>query len=363
MSQSHRMDLPALRHPGLSWKHLLALWAVLTAAIIPAMLFIIAVEREVSQYSTLTFETYARQALGAADFARAIRICTGALKVGISRSDYWGKAYMLRAQAYACAGKTSEALSDLQTCARCWVRSYYFASEAERNEAAIFGTALGRALLESGDAAAARGAISAAGVASGRPVEYLYEQRAALSEAQRHALWSQAPYIVLEDFEGANPPLIEKAAEEQGRELVASHIEEVASPEPGRCAAFELSAATKPGKSWYGIPLYVPLSERPFAIRAAVKCEPAVEAGVVLAYWFEQAHKSASTSDAPSSDLGDGWKLYDIRRDFFAERAAYAKQVGYDPTGGIISRLSVGLEQGPAVRCWVSQIEIYISNP
>lgn len=343
-----------------SWKAIVAAWAVLTVAILPALAFVVLTEREVSQYSTFTFEHYVRQALEAGRFSRAVRICTGALKVGLSRSDHWGKAYLLRAKAHAGEGKIANALDDLETSARLWSRSFYFATEADRGEIAVLGTELGRRLLEADDLEGARRAVSAAGVGSGRPVEYLHEQSAALPEPLRRKLWPEEPGLLIEDYGGFEAPRFETMFDEQGRKLVASSLDAAASPRGDRCAVFDVTASSKPGSSLYGIRVCIPLSKKPFAIRTRLKLDPPQDARVTLGYWFEPARKSAATHDGASRDLEAGWRLFDIRRNFFAERAEYAKQNGYDPAEGIINRVDVSFEPGPAARCWVDRIELYI---
>jgi hypothetical protein len=178
----------------LSWKYVVGIWALLTLLLLPALAFIIMAEREVSQYSTLTYESHVRKAIETRAFSRAVRICTGALKTGISRSDYWGRVYLLRAEAYAGEERTANALDDLETSARLWSRAPFNATEEDFKETAKFGTDLGLRLLDAGDVAGARRAISSACMGSGHPVEYLHEQAAALPASVKRALWPDGPW-------------------------------------------------------------------------------------------------------------------------------------------------------------------------
>jgi hypothetical protein len=151
----------------LAWKYVVGIWALLILLLLPVLAFIILAEREVSQYSTLTFESHVRKAIEERAFSRAVRICTGALKTGISRSDYWGKAYLLRAEAYAGEEQMGKAVDDLETSARQRSRSPYNATEEDFKEIARFGTDFGLRLLDAGDMAGARRVISAAAMGGG----------------------------------------------------------------------------------------------------------------------------------------------------------------------------------------------------
>ncbi len=346
--------------PDLPRTWVLALWLAVTAAIVPGMWFVVRAEREVSQYSTLTFESSAREALAAGDAARVVRVCTGALRSGIDRTDYWGKAQLLRAQGYAAQGKTEQAIADLETCAREWARSYYVPSDADRKEIRTAGTDLGIKLLEAGNVEAARRAISAAGTGSGKPVEYLYEEAVALSETQRKALWPEGPCIALEDFRGSRPPAFEAYLNEQGRKIADARVDPAGGMQQGPCAAFSLSEAAKDGASWFGVPVYVPIAKQPFGVRVRYKSDPAVKTGIVAGYWFNAARRSDKSVETAAKDLGNGWKVCAIERYFAAEQAAIAQKAGFDPSDGIINRVSLSPARGPAVRYWVDSVEVYL---
>ena len=362
MSVSDGIKSAASRQTPLNWKQIVLLWLVVTLALLPVMAFLMASEREVSQYSTLSFEAAARAALEAGDYGRAVRVCTGALRVGLDRSDYWGLAHLLRAQAQMGAGNLAEALTDLRTAARLWTAGYYTATPGSRAEAARVGSDLAERLVESGDVEAARHAVSAAGVCSGRPVDYLHEQAGALSSALKGALWPEGPCLVLEDFQGSDAPVFATRIDEQGRPPLRAQSD---APLPGstaRGAALEVGASTKDGRTWYGVPAYIPLSTKSFALRVRVKEEQPSDLSVVVGYWFDLAHKSVDTPESKSTDVGGGWRVFDIRRDFYAERAAYAKKAGYDPEGGIINQINLSPKPGPANRYWIERIELYIPD-
>ena len=341
-------------------KYVVAIWLVLTVLLVPFLAFLILAEREVSQYSTLTFESNVRKALDQRAFNRAVRICTGALKIALGRGDYLGKAHLLRARAYAGQQEMAKALDDLDTSARLWRRSPYNATLEDRKEIAGFGTELGLQLLDAGDVVGARRAISDAGSGSGRPVEYLYEQASVLPAPLKQTLWPEGPCIEIEGYRGEELSAFAASRNDQERKVLNARIEKSGGRDGGACAFLDLSAATNPGDSLYTIPISIPLSEKPFALRLALKEDPPEPVKIMLSYWFELARKSASTLDATNTDIGGGGKLFEIKRDFCEERAALAKSQGYDPAGGVINSIGVSFVQGPALRCWIDKVELYI---
>jgi len=352
--QSERYPLAGLR--------LVALWLLVTLALLPAMKFLIATEHEVSSYHTFTFESHVRDALTHGQYDHAVRIATGALRTGLERSDHWGLAHLLRAEAHAAAERLPEALADLRAAAQCWTSEYYYPSPEQRREAEDFGTKLGIRLLESGHVDAARQAISAAGVSSGRPVEYLHEQWQSMPKEQRNGLWPDGPFLSLALFEGARRVTVEPWVEGCGRQLIEAGVDPTASRSGGSCAVFEVGQPAQDGRSWYTLPLYIPLSAKPFGLRLAIKGRQASEVAVLVGHWFDLARKSAVTFDSESTELGDGWRLYDIRRDFHAERAAQAAQEGYDPVGGLITRIGLDIRATSANRYWIDDVEMYIPD-
>ena len=344
----------------LAWKYVVGIWALLILLLLPVLAFVILAEREVSQYSTLTFESHVRKAIEERAFSRAVRICTGALKTGISRSDYWGKAYLLRAEAHAGEELTAKVLDDLETAARLWSRSPYNATEEDFKEITRFGTDFGLRLLDAGDMAGARRAISAAAMGSGYPVEYLHEQAAALPAPVKQALWPEGPCITIEGYGGEVPPQFTARANDQERKLLSTRIDESAGRDGGACAFLDLGPASTSGDSTFAIPVSIPVSEKPFALRLTLKEEPSASTKVMLVYWFDLARKSAATTDSASTDLGGGWKSFEIKRNFHEERVALAKREGYDPAGGVISSIGLSFAQGPAMKCWIGKIELFI---
>lgn len=350
------------RRIGLSRPQVILLWAVLTLATIPAMAFILTTERTVSQYHTSVFERFARDAIEGGDFDRALSICSGALKTAMNRSDHWGVVFLLRAKAYAGLGKYSEALEELERSVKFWSKAYYYASDEERQEVAELGTEMGFELLESGKIDEALHAFSAAGLGSGEPVEYLYGLQENLSESDREKLWPGAPYLIVEDFENSGAHTFEKWSETQGRVLEMSGIDSNVSYTEGSSNLIELGASKGEGKSRYGLPVYIPLSERPFGIRVWVKEEQPSDIKVMLGYWFELAHVYAVTSDGPIGIVTGDWKRFDIERQFYAEQLANAEKAGYSIAGGFINKVGLDLSPGPGNRYWVDRIILYLPN-
>lgn len=348
------------RPAGLSGRQVALLWVVLTLALAPGIMLIRALALEVTQYQPASFESYARESLAKGDYDRVIELCTGALKTGVNRSDHWGKVYALRAQAYAGMNNLPKALSELESCAAFWTKKYYYATDEARSEIAEFGTALGRRFLDAGNVDDALRAFSAAGVGSGKPAEYLEQLTGKLSAEQKTRLWPETPFLMVQDFRGETAGVFEKLVEEQGRRLQSNRIDSSVSRTGKSSALLEVSESTEGGRSWYGAVAYLPVSEKPFALRVYVREQTPTESKVLLTYWFDSARKSADTVNTATETLADGWKRFDIRRDFYKEQLAEANGKGYSITDGIINNIGLSLAPGPANRFWVDRVELYL---
>jgi hypothetical protein len=164
--------------------------------------------------------------------------------------------------------------------------------------------------------------------------------------------------LTLEDFEGAGAPILDNTANEQGRKLLQS---KVAVDEPSRvpCAEVSVGSSTKEGRSWYQMPVYLPLVQDRFALRATLKQAQPSDVNIVLSYWFQAANKAAVTFDKPVKEA-DGWKCFDIRRDFYKQRAEAAAKEGYDAGDGIIYRLGIDLKPGPENTVKLAKVELYL---
>lgn len=350
--------------PLLSARQVLALCLLCSLALIPGFRFIRLAALEVSQYQVSTFESYAREAIAAGRHQRAIEFCTGALKSGVYQSDYWGRAYALRAQAYAGMNRLPQALSELEAAAAFWTRRYFYATEDYRTETESFGQTLGRRFLEAGDAESALRAFSAAGMAGGRPVEFLYALAESLLPEEQATLWGagEAPRLLINNFRNADTAIFAQVVEEQGRTLIASSLDPIEKRQGSGASLIELSASQQEGRSWYAVDTYIPLSERPFALRVHLKERPQVSASVVLWYWFESARQSATTTDSAAAEDKEGWKRYAIERDFYEERLVEADEKGYSVADGFINKIGISLPSGPAVSIWVSGLELCLPN-
>jgi hypothetical protein len=346
--------------PELTRLHKLVLWLVLALALIPAFLFIRAMSLEVSQYHVSTFEAYTREALAAGNYTRALGFCSGAMRAGVYRSDHWGKVYALEARAYDGLGQTGQALAKLEDCVDFWTKRYYHATDPEREEMSEFATNLGHRLLNAGDAQGAMRAFSAAGLGSGRPVDYLHGLNESLSAEDRSLLWGEdRPRLVVNDFTHPENDLLQTHLEEQGRNVLESRIDPAVSATGASSSYLELGPATSQGRSWYGVELYLPIPDRPFALRALIREDAPDHARIQLSYWFELARKSAATTDTATHNLADGWRRFDIERDFYAERLAESGGA-YFIDDGIINKLSLVFPPGAARRVWIDRIELYL---
>jgi len=322
------------------------------------MHFTISVERDVTRYATFEFEPAARQALESCDAAQAVEICTGAIRTALNRSDFFGLAYLLRAKGRALSGDQAGALADLRRATRCWTRDYYYPTPEQRQELAAFGVELTRNFAKTGDPARACTAISAAGVGSGAPVDFLHDQAATLDAETRAAVWPETPVLTLEDFAGDDAPNLVMGANQQKRELVGTSHSDIGAD--GASAAIELGASGQDGRSSCYLPVHVPLSEKAFALRVRMQGPEGTQ--VAIGYWFDKSRQSVLTWDKSCTDAGDGWRLFDIRRDFYRQRVAYAKEQGYDPAGAVIDQIGFDPPQGPPCKILVDSVELYIPN-
>jgi len=253
------------------------------------------------------------------------------------------------------------ALVDLQALGTFWYNSPWYATDEGRAQLKELGMRQGLKLLDGGDSKGALSALSAVARGSGHPVEFLYDLRDRLSDAQRAGLWPDGtPYLTIEDFSSPTFKGLEKWGEGQSREMVKNEIVSGVSPSGGRCAYAEMSEAKQDGQSCYAVPVHISLCEKPFAIRICVKQEPPADIKIQLGYAFPVAKKWTGTMDGPSKVLDNGWTLLDIRRDFYKERSDYAKTQGYEITGGEIFKIGLVLSKGPSLKCWIDAIEVCI---
>lgn len=343
---------------GLSRWQTLLLVLGLTFALYPGIKLIRLLALEVTQYQVSTFESYAREALGKGDYHRVIEICTGALKAGVNRGDHWGKVHLLRAEAYGGLNNGPKALEELERAVSFWTQKYYYATDENREETARFGTELGRAFLDAGLVVEALRSFSAAGMGSGKPAEYLEQLTSDLDPTRRAKLWPGGPFLLVRVFMSAKDDSLKKVVEEQGRKLEESRIDSVTSRAGVPTAMLAVSESVHAGRSWFGLPVYLPITGKPFVLRVYAKEQTPSELGVFLSYWFEGARKSASTVDTQAVTGSGGWKCFDIRRDFHAERLAEGDQQGYSVAGGFINTIGLSLPEGPSNRIWVDRIEL-----
>lgn len=240
---------------------------------------------------------------------------------------------------------------------------YYWrdaATETAREDLRQLGTKQATNLLDAGDAKRALQVFSAVARGSGNPVEYLHAMRDTLSEAQRAALWPKEPYLIIEDFSSPFARSFIKQVEGQGREVTKSQIDPAGSRGGGRSAMMDLTQAKKDGPSGYVIYVHIPLGEKPFAIRTATKENTPSETKLTIGYSFPSAKMSASSDDSSAETASDGWKIFDIRRDFRKERQDYAQSQGYDASDGRINVIGLNIPRGTANTWWMDVIEIYI---
>lgn len=356
MNSSHLSTIPDTLF---STRQRVGLWLVSMGAVWLSMVLVGWVQQEVAPYHVNTFEPRARQALAAGEFRRALRICTGALESDtFGRSDHIGEAHLLRAKAYWAMGVPSDALADLEACAARWRDAPWDASGNDRGEVRAFGVELALALSAARPADALR-ALSAAARGSGEFADYLHQLNAELPDAVKRILWPEEPYLVVEDFETADVKPFVPLLETRGRTLFSSRLDETVAWKGRRSAAVDVGDPLREGESYYGTAVHIALSERPFALRLWMRERRPSSTHVRLAYWVETAQTSAGTVDGAACEIGEGWKLFDIRRDFHRERLAWAAKGHYDADGGLISSIMLAVEGG-ANTFWIDRIEVYL---
>ena len=264
------------------------------------------------------------------------------------------------AMALLMRAKVTGSLDAIEEVGALWYASPWYATGTGQLELRGIGKERGIAFLEAGDTRSAMRAFSAAARGGGLPVEFLHDLRDSLSDTQRRALWPAEPYLLMMDFSAPGAAPFEQTVEKQGRKLIESAIDAEGSRNGQACAHLSLSASKREGGCLYAIPTRITLSEHPFALRVPVRLEKEADIELFVGYWFQAAKKASSTNVAESSELGQGWRLYDVRRDFHKEQKAIADKHGYDVADGVVSKIGLALPQGPENQFWVESIEVYI---
>ncbi|MBN2308030.1 MAG: hypothetical protein JXR94_03615, partial [Candidatus Hydrogenedentes bacterium] len=206
----------------------------------------------------------------------------------------------VRAASLLMRAKTTCEIYDLRAVTDLWYTAPWYASAEARAELDEFGTAQGLALLDADGAPASLEVFSAVGRGMGDVVGYLHDLHERLDAAVAARLWPGEPCLILEDFTGAEPPQFAKWAEQQGRELIASGLDDKATATGGRSAFFEVSASSQEGASAYGVAVNIPLSPKPFALRVRYKEKVASEPALRLNYYFPGVKRGAGTEDTDS---------------------------------------------------------------
>lgn len=334
----------ALVAAGLTIVALLAITGIRTLAL------------RVTQYQVSVYEDYVRDAMAKGDFARAVEICTGAIRASVNTSAHWGRAWALRAEAHRQAGELPEALADLHSSHTFFQQRYYQAKDADRAQLAGVGTEVGKALLSRNDPASALTAFSVAAAESGRPVEYLQKLQDSLSEPARTMLWPDgAVRVVLRDFtEASGDSGMTAVVEQQGRQVQASGIDSAQQPP---AAVIGLSPGTKEGRSAYAAAVWMPIMEGPYAIRLVAKANgPMPQA--LLNFWFDSARESASISSTEWVPQADGWQTCTIASGFQERVKAQAEQRGFAPHDGILNRAGFEFTPESANQAWLARVEL-----
>ena len=330
-------------------------WVVCTLALLPLFFAADWAGSEVAKFQVTTFESAARSALAQKDFSSALKYCNGAIKAGHGTSDHWGRVYTLRSVAYLGQDDIGRAANEVLLAGDFFTRRYYVAEERDRAEVPQLASRIGQLLLQANDPAMAYAVLSAGAMASGRPVSALHSLAEKLTASEREALWGDGqPRIAITSFRDPKENLPKAAVNEQGRALTFS-----VDPEKN-LAQVEAGDSTKEGACWIAVQTHVPVEAKPFALRMRAQHPALADTKLLTSYWFESARKSANTADTPARTTPEGWTVYDIQRDFHAERVAEAKTSGYSPVGGAINQLRLSLPPGASDNITLAPAELYI---
>jgi len=251
--------------------------------------------------------------------------------------------------------EVTRSLAALEALADLWYAAPETATESGRTTLKTLGTEMGCARAEAGDIAEALRAFSAAARGCGTPVEYLYELRHDIPEPIGDKLWPDGPYVVLEDFERTEAPRFVPWVVEQGRNVIRNARDTEVSRVGSASAVIEVSAPAQDGRSWFALPAYVPLSEKPFGLRLWLKRTAAATAGVAVQCWFPHEQKATLVQETQGIDSGDGWVRYEVYQDFLA----YANKEQYDTRGSHVLRIGLMID-GPAATFWLNRIELFL---
>jgi len=335
-----------------------ALWAVCTLALAPLFYSAQWAGKEVARYQVSTFEEEARLALAERRFADAIKYCDGAIKTGHNRSEHWGRVYTLRALAHLGAEDLNKSLAQILLAGDFFTRRYYFAEQQDRAEAPHLAEAIGRKLLEGGNADDALRAFSAGAMMSGAPAAWLNGLQRRLNEMERAQLWPEGrPMIIVKEFRDPTEDPLSLVVNAQARPVQARVLDTTL---PETAAQIQVGASTESGSALFAFDTHIPIQGPGYALRARSKTSSGDAPKLFLGYWFDAAQKSASTEDAPTESDADGWNLFDVRRNFARERAEEATANGYLPSGGIINKVGLSLPPGPEATYWLGRVELYL---
>lgn len=335
------------------------IWALSTLALLPLFFAARWAGNEVGSFQMTTFESAARQALAKKDYSGALKYCNGAIKAAHNHSEHWGRVYTLRALAFAGQGDLHTASKEIVRAGDFFARRYYYAEDQDRREVPQLANALATRLMQANEHERALEVFSAGAMASGKPVDALYDLVAALSPAQKLQLWgTNQPYLYVNAFIDPKEGLPSVVLNEQGRTQLGS--DQQAGDGGPDTATVRLDASKQDGTCWVGIPLNVAIAQRQFGVRLRVKQEQVIPLKLLLSYWFESPQKSAMTEDAPVYDDAKGWTTFEVARPFFAERVAEGQKNGYSPEDGVINKVGISLPPGPKNSLRFAPVELYL---
>ncbi|MBI2432049.1 MAG: sulfatase, partial [Candidatus Hydrogenedentes bacterium] len=264
---------------------------------------------------------------------------------------------LLNIQAQMDAGDLAGALASLRQ------RVGYWQWESNHPESIqAVGERLAAAFLEKNETEHAIEAYSLVGRAWGRLVDYLYDLAARLPVESKTKLWPEYPFLYVTTFSGPKEEALTLLAEQQGRELVESRVEQGEGASAAMLKLGETSAEAK-GQSWYG--LHVPglvITDKPFGIRCALDREPVVATRIVVKYWIPQSKASGEIVFGEQSGSESGAHYVQSGAESLHLKEMIRQRHRQEDTAGTgLVELGVAFAAGPAVDLRMDNFQVYLT--
>lgn len=338
-----------------SWKYILAAWLLCTAIILPVMVVLTKVEKDVAEFYPSTFKIRAGEALKNGEYSTAETLCSGALATVLYSDRDTGQALILRAKARVGLNNLPRALSDLEQCASIWSRQPWLLAESDRSEIEATAIDLATKLIRRGRKDDALRALSAAGRGTGDYVEYLYALTDTLDAEMQNAIWPSRPSLYVEDFESREP----RALESPG--ALESRTDDTTARSGARSGHIRFSSDKEPSRIQLAIPTRITLWDKPFFLRLYLKEEASADPRLRLVYWSELAQKAITLAAGPPLEAENDWKAFEVLVD--TNDPAWPQDLRETIEFGDWAIVRLLIESGGTSKAlWVDDIEILLPS-